>query len=363
MPPLPTHQSPRRVRSLFFPWRRRGLGWCGQPATPGAASAARAWLVPQRPRWVCPAGCAPGAQAEPAGERAPKGVRAPDDEGAPAWGSAHWIGTVHPEAACAPKPQAQPAPPAGLPRLAKVRRSATTPALPTAARRDPDLGPSARPLSSAARLAPSPRRIVGSPKVDAAAVWANPAPLPGIRERAGRGLPKGGHHSPSASPAPRAPMSGPRRPVGSGRPRCPCGLDGAAPAQRLRAQRCGPGCGLRDWGALPPAPRTTWNRALGLLSSVKACPCSYPSTPRPLAELSSAAPGPRPWVEAVGPLAGLGALASAPPRAHCRACTPLGEMSPPLIAPLEVKLLTPSTLSQQSGQLLSMGFGKSSSMV
>lgn len=290
MPPLPTHQSPRRVRSLFFPWRRRGLGWCWQPATPGAASAARAWPVPQLQRWVCPAGCAPRAQAEPAGERAPEAVRAPDDEGAPAWWSAPGTGTVLPEAACALKSEAQPALPAGLPRLAEVRRSATL-ALPAPARRDPSLGPGARPLSSASatRLAPSPRRIPGSPKAEAAAAWADlaaPAPHRGPSPR-GEGAAQGPAplaFRPTRSPRPSAGDGGY---WGAGRPRCPCGSDGAAPAQRLRAQnllarRCGPGCSLRDWGTLPPAPRTTRNRAPSLPSSAKAGPrflLGYPSAP------------------------------------------------------------------------------------
>nr|XP_019774721.1 basic proline-rich protein-like [Tursiops truncatus] len=291
MPPLPTHQSPRRVRSLFFPWRRRGLGWCWQPATPGAASAARAWPVPQRPRWVCPAGCAPRAQAEPAGERAPEAVRAPDDEGAPAWWSAPGTGTVLPEAACALKSEAQPAPPAGLPRLAEVRRSATL-ALPAPARRDPGLGPGARPLSLPPPPAsPPPRAASPAPLKQRlrqpGPTW-RPLPPTGVRARAGRGLPKGGRHSPSAPPAPRALVPG-TEDIGERGGRVVLAARMVQPPPSASEPRASePGAAVRDaafgTGAPtePPAPRTTRNRAPSLPSSAKAGPrflLGYPSAP------------------------------------------------------------------------------------
>ena len=91
----------------------------------------------------------------------------------------------------------------------KVRRSATL-ALPVLARRDPGVGPGARPpLSvSVTRLVPSTRRSPRSPKAEAAAAWAKQAPPPEVRDRTGKGLSKGRRPSPSAPPAPCAPVSG-----------------------------------------------------------------------------------------------------------------------------------------------------------
>lgn len=50
--------------------------------------------------------------------------------------------------------------------------------------------------------------------------------------------------------------------------------DDAAPTQRFRAGRCGLGCRVRDWFTLWRDPRTTWDRALSLLSFAKAGPSS-----------------------------------------------------------------------------------------
>lgn len=206
-------------------------------------------------------------------------------------------------------------PPQGSSRL-KVRRSATL-ALPVPARRDPSLGPGARPpLSvSVTRLVPCTRRSPRSPKAEAAAAWANQAPPPEVRDRAGRGLSKGRRHSPSAPSAPRAPVSGTADIDGDG------GGRGALAARMVQPPPSAfePGPAVRDAACRTGAPcrRLLLVPGIELLASLlpqKLAPASCPGTPRPLAELSSAPVGPRPWVEARGPLGEPDVLAAAPLR-------------------------------------------------
>ncbi|CAM9327286.1 unnamed protein product [Rangifer tarandus platyrhynchus] len=79
-----------------------------------------------------------------------------------------------------------------------------------------------------------------------------------------------------------------------------------------------PGPAVRDAACRTGAPcrRLLLAPGIELLASLpqKLAPVSCPGTPRPLAELSSAPVGPRPWVEARGPLGEPDVLAAAPLR-------------------------------------------------
>lgn len=282
-----------------------GRSWgCPRLASPAAAAVGV-------PRGVCAPGSGRARRREGvrSGERpglrgcASLGERARDGDCAPG-------GCVRPEA-----PRAVGAPPRDSPRL-KVRRSATL-ALPVLARRDPGVGPGARPpLSvSVTRLVPSTRRSPRSPKAEAAAAWANQAPPPEVRDRTGKGLSKGRRHSPSAPPAPRSPVSGTGEIDGDGGGR----VAFAARMVQPPPSAFEPGPAVRDaaCGTRAPCRRLLLVPGIEFLASLlpqKLPPCSCPGTPRPLAELSSAPVGPRPWVEVRGPLRGPDVLAAAPLR-------------------------------------------------